>query len=166
MEVGWREWVALPDLEVPSIKAKVDTGARTSALHAFYVEPFDEDGDTWVRFGIHPLQLRTDVELHLVAPVYDRRTVTDSGGHTEDRYVIETGVTLGYRTWPIEVTLTSRDTMRFRMLLGRQALRSQYLVVDPGRSYLAGPEPEEIYGVDLSEEPPPEDEQPEPPERS
>lgn len=135
--LGWREWVALPDLGIKRLKCKVDTGARTSALHAFYVETYTENASTRVRFGIHPLQGRTDKEVHCDAVVFDQREVSDSGGHTELRVVIQTLVTLGERTWPIELTLTNRDTMKFRMLLGRTGVKDHYLV-DPSASYRMG----------------------------
>jgi len=135
--LGWREWVSLPDLGIPAIKAKLDTGARTSSLHAFMIEPFRSDGRLKVRFGIHPLQRREDVEIISTAEVIDRRYVIDSGGHRELRYVIQTPIHIGQRSWDIEVSLTNRDIMRFRMLLGRTAMQKR-LLVDPQGSYLAG----------------------------
>lgn len=137
LTLGWREWVALPELGLPVIKAKVDTGARTSTLHAFYVESFRRRSGRWVRFGVHPLQRRSDVVVHCQAEVLDRRTVSDSGGHRERRYVIATRVEVGGVAWPLELTLTNRDAMLFRMLLGRTAMAGRALV-DPRGSYLCG----------------------------
>lgn len=145
--LGWREWIALPQLGLTLVKAKVDTGARTSTLHAFYVDSFRRGGERYVRFGVHPVQRRTDIVVHGEALLVDQRRVTDSGGHREDRFVIQTPVVLAGREWPIEVTLTNRETMLFRMLLGRTALSGQ-VQVDPARSFLTGRvvRPWECYG--------------------
>jgi len=136
--VGWREWVALPDLGIMAVKVKVDTGAKTSALHAFDIRSFTRAATQWVRFGLHPLSRREDIVIHCEAPVIDRRRVSDSGGHREERYVIATEIQLGGCRWPIEITLTNREDMQFRMLLGRTALVTAGLLVDPSRSYQTG----------------------------
>ncbi len=134
---GWREWVRLPDIGIKQIKAKVDTGARTSALHAFELRAYSEHGRDRVEFRIHPLQKDLDTVVTCNADVLDKRIVTDSGGHKEERFVIETTLAIGNLAWPIEVTLTSRDDMLFRMLLGRTAIKNR-AQVDPARSYLVG----------------------------
>ncbi len=132
--LGWEEWLALPDLGLPAIKAKVDTGARTSALHAFLIEPFGSDVAPKVRFGIHPIPGRNEIEVYCSAPVIDRREVTSSNGERETRYVIAARVRIGEREWPIELTLTNRESMSYRMLLGRQAIRDD-MFVDPASSF-------------------------------
>ncbi|MEQ8437567.1 MAG: ATP-dependent zinc protease [Ilumatobacter fluminis] len=136
---GWREWIGLPDLDVSWVKAKLDTGARSSAIHAWDIEPFDRDGAEWVRFQLHPWQMSdldaVDVEL----PVVDRRTIRSSTGHEEERYVVRTKIRVLDLDLTADLTLTNRDEMGFRMLVGREALRGSILV-DPGRSYI-GPRP-------------------------
>jgi hypothetical protein len=132
--IGWREWVALSDLGVERMKAKIDTGARTSALHAFDIQLYTKRGQDWVRFTVHPYQ-KNDTDIRMcTCPLRESRVVTNSGGTREQRFVIETQLTLGNQTWPIEMTLTNRDQMGFRMLLGRTAIKGRFLV-DPGKSF-------------------------------
>ena len=135
--IGWREWVRLPDLGVDSIKAKVDTGARTSSLHAFGLVEVVRDGISLVRFEVHPEQKVSQPALLVELPLVAHKRVRDSGGKTELRPVVETTLELLGQRWVIELTLTRRDAMGFRMLLGRQAIRGRY-VVDPGKSFLGG----------------------------
>jgi len=135
--LGWREWVQLPDLVDVPIKAKVDTGAKTTSLHAFFIEPYIKDGKPWVKFLLHPNQNDNDIEVECHAAVSDRREVSDSGGHKEKRYVIESSIVMGKDVLIAELTLTDRDSMSFRMLLGRNLLRGAF-VVDSGSSFLMG----------------------------
>lgn len=136
--IGWNEWLDLPQLSLPMIRAKVDTGARTSALHAFTVEPFTKRGAPWVRFQIHPVKGNNNIVVACEAPVIDRRLVTDSGGRSERRLVIETLAHLGDVTRTIEITLTNREKMAYRMLLGRQAIGKLGFLVNPAQSCLLG----------------------------
>ncbi|WP_265262661.1 ATP-dependent zinc protease family protein [Spirulina subsalsa] len=138
--LGWREYITLPDLGMSNIKAKIDTGARSSALHAFDLEYFEQDQQTLIRFKVHPVQRDTHHTVTATAPILERREVRNSGGHVQLRPVIQTLIQLGGQQWPIELTLTSRDEMGFRMLLGREAVRHRFLV-DAGRSYLQNPKP-------------------------
>jgi hypothetical protein len=135
--LGWREWAALPELKLAELKAKIDTGARSSALHAFAIEPYKKNGQKWVMFAIHPIQhdVSTIVECH--AQIKDRRIVSDSGGHKQKRYVIETPLLLGAHLLKAEVTLTNRDSMLFRLLIGRTAMSDRFLI-DPNASFLQG----------------------------
>ncbi len=138
--IGWREWLSLPDLKINDIKAKVDTGARTSALHAYFVEEFEKEGEAYVRFSIHPMQKDSTSSVSCESKIVDTRQIKDSGGHEEQRIVIATPVRIAQVEWQVEMTLTNRETMGFRMLLGRTAIAYRY-TVDPGRSYLSRPGP-------------------------
>jgi hypothetical protein len=153
--IGWREWLTLPDLGIPHIKVKVDTGARSSALHAFDIHRFEQNGTAMVRFRVHPHQRDSTVTMTAEAPLWDQRLVRSSSGHSQPRPVIRTAARLGEHLWPIELTLTNRDAMGFRMLLGREAMRHRFWV-DPGRSYLLGSAPEtsvDADDLDESEQP-------------
>lgn len=135
--LGWREWAALPELNIELIKAKIDTGARSSAIHAFAIEPYRKGGQRWVMFAVHPVQKDTGIALECHAPIKDRRVVSDSGGHKQRRYVIETQLVLGHCAIRAEMTLTNRDSMLFRLLIGRTAMDTRF-IIDPHASYLQG----------------------------
>lgn len=135
--IGWREWASLPDLGIEAIKVKVDTGARSSALHAFRMRVVSEDGEPWAQFEIHPQQRTGAMAVTARCPIIEWRRVRSSNGRVEERPVVRTRIKLGEHQWPIDVTLTNRDEMGFRMLLGRAAVRRRF-VIDPGRSYLGG----------------------------
>ena len=134
--LGWKEWIVLPELQLPPIKAKVDTGAKTTCLHAFEINPEWIDDQEWIEFKVHPLQNNVDEIISCRAPVHDKRPVTDSGGHTEERYVIKTPIRVGDWQHDVEITLTARDNMRFRALLGRNAMISGHFIVNPGQAHL------------------------------
>lgn len=138
--IGWRETLSLPDLGVPAIQAKIDTGAKTSAIHAFRIKEVEVEGELFVEFFIHPKKRKAKPEIKARARVLDQRWVRSSNGKRERRYVIETTAQLGENEFPLEVTLTNRDEMGFRMLLGRQALRRRF-AIDPGASYLLSHKP-------------------------
>ncbi|MCM3780469.1 ATP-dependent zinc protease family protein [Microbacterium hydrocarbonoxydans] len=140
--IGWREWVSLPDLGVDWIKAKIDTGARTSSLHAFDIHEFERDGAAWVRFRVKPWQDSQEDAVDVESPVHDRRAVRSSSGHAQERFVVELLIRLYDREVLAEVTLSNRDEMGFRMLIGREALKQGY-VVDPARSFVGGRAPRE-----------------------
>jgi hypothetical protein len=134
--VGWREWGSFPEMGNERVKIKVDTGAKTSCLHAFKIKPFQNNKQKWVRVWLHPDQ-ESDREVICEFPVFDRREVSDSGGHVTNRYVIKTPILIGEHLFDIELTLTNRDHMKFRMLLGRRALQGRFLV-NSAESFLAG----------------------------
>ncbi len=136
--VGWREWVGLPELGILAVKAKIDTGARTSALHASKIELFEKRGRRYVRFCVHPLQRRADPTMIAEAPLVESRRIRSSHGHLTIRPVIMAVLSLGPLCWPIELTLVDRDLMGFRMLIGRHAIRKKFLV-DPAKSFVLGP---------------------------
>ncbi|MDG6773047.1 ATP-dependent zinc protease [Thiomicrorhabdus sp. ZW0627] len=138
--VGWREWVSLPELGIQRLKCKVDTGAKNSALHAFGLEPFDKDGMQWIRFSIHTDEQDLSQIQICEAKVNDIRAVTDSSGNVSERYFIRTRIQIGEHRLKISVSLTSRDTMTYKMLLGRTALRKAGLLVNPTKSFMQGSE--------------------------
>ena len=135
--LGSEEWCSLPELGIPSIKARVDSGAKTSALHAINIAPFIKDGQNWVKFDINPIQNNVKTIIHCESPLVDKRVVKSSSGYREQRYVIQTSLEIGNSKWVIEMTLTNRDSMGFRMLLGREAMSGRVLV-DPEQQYLLG----------------------------
>lgn len=134
--IGWREWVSLPTLNLPAIKAKVDTGAKTSSLHAYDIHVVERHGKEYVKFKVHPLHNNVSLEVECMAPLIEVRVVTDSGGHKEERYVVAVTLILGRLKKKIELTLTNRLSMKYRMLIGRSALRHFY--IDSTQSFLSG----------------------------
>ncbi|GAB2511129.1 ATP-dependent zinc protease [Microbacterium petrolearium] len=147
--VGWREWVSLPGTGVEWLKAKVDTGAQTSSLHAFGLKEFTRDGQPWVRFEVHPWQRSSADAVTLELPVHDRRRVRSSSGHSQKRYVVLMDVRLLDEVIRAEVTLSRRDAMGFRMLIGRELLRKGFLV-DAHQSYLGGRPPKAVRRANRS----------------
>ena len=135
--IGWREWIGLPDLGIKMIKVKVDTGARSSSLHAFNQRIYDQNGEKWVRFEVHPVQRKCDESVKVEAKIVEFRSVRSSSGRASLRPVIITNVELLGITWPVELTLARRDEMGFRMLLGRQAFKGKFLV-NAGKSFYNG----------------------------
>ncbi len=135
--IGWREWVRFPDLGGAVIKAKIDTGAKTSALHAYRIKKEMRDGVPWASFRVHPMQRHRHPEIQCSAPIVDEREIRSSNGHTEVRFVVKTPLKIGPYTHPVELTLTNRDEMGFRVLIGRQALKKFY-IVDSSLSYGTG----------------------------
>jgi len=136
--VGWKEWFNLDFLGLPAIKGKIDTGAKTSSLHAFNIENFFVEGLEYVKFYIHPLQKNQGLVRECIAPVIDKRLVSDSSGKKEKRFVIAANIAVGKINIATELTLANRDSMSFRMLLGREALKLAKIQVDVSRSFLQG----------------------------
>ncbi len=135
--IGRAEWCAFPELNVPAIKARVDSGAKTSSIHAFNIEPFKKGRQKWIRFDVHPLVDDLDITIACEQRVSDQRVVRSSSGEAESRYVIKTPLQLGEQTWLIEVTLSNRDSMGHRMLLGRGAMNGR-LIIDPSLNCTQG----------------------------
>ena len=133
--IGNQEWCAFPRLGLPAIKARVDSGAKTSSIHAFNIDSFVKDSSEWVSFQVHPLQRNDEILIRCESQVIDRRNVKSSSGTSETRYVINTPISLGDKVWDIELTLTDRDAMGYRMLLGREAMNGR-LIIDPSRQCL------------------------------
>ena len=138
--IGWREWAAFPDLGVARINAKIDTGAKSSAIHAFRVRVTESADGPWVEFTLHPRRRRKKPEIFCRAPLVDTRLIKSSNGQTEERFVINTPLRMGDHIWPIELTLTNRDAMGYRLLVGRDALARRFLI-KPDASYLLGKKP-------------------------
>jgi len=142
--VGWEEWLELPKLGLPAVKAKVDTGARTSSIHAFMIEPYKARGKDRIRFGVHPVPDRPDITVFCTAELVEQREITSSNGETELRYIIRTPVRIGGQEWPIEISLTNRESMQYRMLFGRTALKDN-VIVDPNSSCVQGVLSPDLY---------------------
>jgi hypothetical protein len=150
--IGFREWISLPELEMVAIKGKIDTGAKTSSLHAFDIKVVKRAGVRWVKFKVHPIQKNNELVVSCAAPLLDKRVVTDSGGHKEMRCVIRTIIKMGPLEKEIELTLTNRGTMKYRMLIGREALKQFY--IDPSQSYLLKKsQKQKLYLKDLKAKP-------------
>lgn len=137
MKIGWNEWCALPDLNLPAIKAKIDTGAKTSSLHAFDIHTVKRGERTFAHFQIHPIQHNDELIIECKALVIDERFIMSSSGHKEHRLVISTPITLGNNTWDIQITLSNRDPLSYRMLLGREAMEHR-VIIDPSRKFQLG----------------------------
>ncbi|MFC1672537.1 30S ribosomal protein S6--L-glutamate ligase [Pseudomonadota bacterium] len=141
---GWEEWVELPELGLPAVRAKVDTGAKSSSIHAFMIEPYGRAGRKRVRFGVHPIPERPDIVVYCSAELVDQREITSSNGETELRYIIRTSLRIGGQEWPIDISLTNRESMQYRMLVGRTAIRNN-VIVDPNLSCVQGELSPELY---------------------
>lgn len=146
MVFGWQEWVELPGLGLPAVRAKIDTGAKSSSIHAFMIEPYGKAGRPRVRFGVHPIPDRPDITVYCNADLVDQREVTSSNGETELRYIIRTPIRISGQEWPIEISLTNRESMQYRMLVGRTALRDN-IIVDPNLSAVQGIMSPDLYDL-------------------
>jgi len=143
--IGSQEWVSLPEIDIPTIKVRVDSGAKTSALHAVNIQPFQRNNDTWVTFDVYPIQNNGKKVIHCEAPVLDKRVIKSSTGNRENRYIIRTSLHINGDSWDVELSLTNRDSMGYRMLLGREAMVGR-LIVDPEANFLLGDFSEEELG--------------------
>jgi hypothetical protein len=145
--IGWREIVGLPELGIARLTAKIDTGARTAALHALDIQPLEREGAPWVSFKV-PVGGKP-TQLQFLAPVHDRRAVKNTGGIAEERWIVRTAILLGRHRWHIQLSLTNREDMKHDLILGRTAIRGHRVLIDPNRSFLAGP-PAVDSGTDTS----------------
>jgi ribosomal protein S6--L-glutamate ligase len=135
--VGRKEWCGFPDLMIPAIKSRVDSGAKTSSIHAFNIIEFDRQDIAWVSFEVHPLQKDNKTQIRCESPIIDKRNIKSSNGKKERRIVIRTSLQLGESNWEIDLSLTNRDAMGYRMLLGREAMMHR-IIVDPAKSHCLG----------------------------
>jgi ribosomal protein S6--L-glutamate ligase len=143
IKIGCQEWCSIPDLSIRHMRAKIDTGARTSALHAEDIEYIEKSDGPYVKFKVHPFAGEVDTKKRCIMPVFDIRPITSSNSVKEIRYIIKTSLKIGGNTYLIELSLTNRSLMRFNILLGREAL-NKFAIIDPSKTYLLGPTGENI----------------------
>lgn len=149
MVIGSDEWCAFTSIKIPAIKARVDSGAKTSSMHAVNIQKFSHNEEQWVRFEVHPLQKNKKITVHCEAPLIDQRVIKSSSGDKEQRPVIRVPLSLGGKSWEVEVTLTNRDSMGYRMLLGREAMSGRVLIDPEGQCLLGDRQQDELKSLYL-----------------